>query len=213
MTLATVVYLLPWQFAQFSLATQAASLFFTYSLGFMNRDKLGAYIRTQTCALLVSYVLMFTNSMLVTSLFASLLCAIWVILLLDNYFGTNNWQKSLKSKIAGAILANTLLLLLTYSFKKFVLQFIVSNSQLAEDDSHIWDILKAKFSIGHHTFDTRLYTCSREFDFLEVVTLKKLTSTHVLTLAIVNFVFYGLLIAYKFIFSTVGDDKSLKANR
>jgi membrane-anchored protein YejM (alkaline phosphatase superfamily) len=46
-----LIYLLPWQFAQFSLATQAASLFALFALGFIKRKKMIEIISAQTVAL------------------------------------------------------------------------------------------------------------------------------------------------------------------
>lgn len=50
-TASTLLYLLPWQFAQFSLATQVASLYAMFALGFIRRQKLIEVISAQTCAL------------------------------------------------------------------------------------------------------------------------------------------------------------------
>ena len=51
LTASTLAYLLPWQFAQFSLATQTASLFAVYSLGFLCKRKLVEFVISQTIAL------------------------------------------------------------------------------------------------------------------------------------------------------------------
>ncbi len=192
MTLATVLYLLPWQFSQFSLATQAVSLFLTYSLGFISKTKLVAFMKTQTIALLITWTLMFANRMLITSLFFSLLCAIWIVLLLD-YLTNLKWQKSLKLKIFKVLIANILIIFLSILCKKMFLQFIVT-----EDDSHIWDILKSKFNSSFNTFDTRLYTCAREFDFVEKETFTKLFVTNLLPVAVINFLLYGIIEIYNF---------------
>jgi len=192
LTLATLLYLLPWQFSQFSLATQTASLFFTYSLGFISRSKLISFVKIQSIALLISYILMFANRMLITSLFVSLLCAIWIILLMDNLFNCD-WHKNLKLKIYKILVMNVSIVFLTILCKKTLLQFIVT-----EDDSHIWDILKSKFNSNHQTFDTRLYTCAREFDYLERETFAKLCATNLLIVAAMNCLLYGIIEIYKF---------------
>ena len=152
-------------------------------------------MKTQSIALLVSYILMFANRMLITSLFVSLLCAIWIILLMDNLLNVN-WQQSLKLKISKFFAANILIGFLTFFYKKIVLQFIV-----IEDDSHIWDILMSKFKSNFHTFDTRLYTCAREFDFLERETFTKLLTTNLLTVASMNFLLNGIIEIYNFFHS------------
>ena len=42
--------------------------------------------------------------------------------------------------------------------------------------AHIGDILRSKFT-DYKSFDTLLYTCAKEFDFLEYQTYRKLTLT------------------------------------
>lgn len=48
---STLLYLLPWQFAQFSLATQLSSLFAMFALGFIRRQKMIELVSAQTFAL------------------------------------------------------------------------------------------------------------------------------------------------------------------
>lgn len=88
-----------------------------------------------------------------------------------------------------------MLVILMFIFKKYILNFFLQQ----EDDSHIWDILKSKFDPKFHTFDTRLYTCAREFDFLELQTIFNLASTLLLPIALANFIFYLFLTIKKFI--------------
>ena len=45
---STVLYLLTWQFAQFSLASQMLSIFATYSLGYLSRNKLITIIKAHS---------------------------------------------------------------------------------------------------------------------------------------------------------------------
>lgn len=136
---------------------------------------------------------MFANSMLVTSLFASLLFAVWGILLVEmTCLDENKVQAtSLLKKMILTISRVLELGALASFYKKFLLQWIFQ----PEDDSHIWDILKSKFNESLHTFDTRLYTCAAEFDFIDIATIYKLIETGLLPLALINFVF----IAFKMI--------------
>ncbi len=140
--------------------------------------------------------MMFANSMLVTSLFASLLFAIWSIILIEMICLNSQLQvKSLPKKIALTILRVTAFCSLTIFYKKIILQKLFQQ----EDDSHIWDILSSKFNKSLHTFDTRLYTCAAEFDFIGIETIYKLTATGLLPLASVNFIYLTFKIISNFL--------------
>jgi C-mannosyltransferase DPY19L len=185
---STVLYLLTWQFAQFSLASQMLSIFATYSLGYLSRNKLITIIKAHSLSLIICYVLMFANTMLMTSLFASVLGSIWLLLFIDSYilkmYQLNSNRIIIKCFIT---IVNVLLIcFLIFITKEYVLKWTFQ----VEDDSHIWDILKSKLDNRLHTFDTRLYTCAKEFDFLETETFIKLTKTFLLPFALINFGFY-----------------------
>jgi hypothetical protein len=55
-------------------------------------------------------------------------------------------------------------------------KFILSTLLQMKDDAHIGDILKAKFGL-YKDFHTQLYTCAREFGFMEWEFITKTTST------------------------------------
>lgn len=84
LTLSTLVYMLPWQFAQFDLSTQTLAVFGAFAIRYLTRPKLLGFIRAQTIALCLCFILMFGNRMLVTSLHASLLAAVWSTLLIEH---------------------------------------------------------------------------------------------------------------------------------
>ena len=218
MTLSTLVYMLPWQFAQFSLGTQAAAVFATYSLGFLPRSKLVGYISAQTASLAICFVLMFANRMLMTSFFASLLVAVWLIIsaelsaefLLLLSFGKQqqppkNHHSSNAFEIVRTAIRRVLsLLLLMYLVKRHILSVLFAH----RDDSHIWDILRSKFDSSFFTFDTRLYTCAAEFDFLDARTILNVSYTLLLPLAVLNVAFYSLIILRR-VFITTRADREL----
>ena len=185
--LATVCFILTWQFAQFSLATQLMSLFATYSLGFLTKQKFVSILISHSVSLLICYALMFANRMLITSLYASLLVSLWLLLSFESIikFKIN----SILFKILITLSRVLVLIALLFVFKNYVLKLALQNF---EDDSHIWDILKSKFNNNLHTFDTRLYTCAKEFDFLEWETLIKLSKTLLLPLSILILIYYGI---------------------
>ena len=204
--LSTLAYLLPWQFAQFSLATQIASLFALYSFGFTTREKFTQILVSQTFALLICTILMLGNQMLVTSLFGSLLFSSWVIILAERLVFTYQHPNSRIQKILFSIFRIFLLLVLTFLSKKFVLESLFS----LEDDSHIWEILRSKFDSNFQTFDTLLYCCAKEFDFLEYQTLYKLTATLLLPIAAGVVVFYSFKIVKQY-FSEAKDTEDFSA--
>jgi hypothetical protein len=189
LSISILINLLTWQFSQFSLATQTLSLFLTYSIGFLPKYKLIAIIRAKTLALVVCFILMFANKMLITSLFSSLLCSIWIICSIETKFNS-------KSKVFNLFLRLILLLVLICVFKSSFFKYLIQS----KDDSHIWDILKSKFNSSFRTFDTSLYLCSREFDFIDSQTLIKLTKTCLIPISGLVFIFYGIILIEKFVF-------------
>uniref|UniRef100_A0A8C6U8R9 Dpy-19-like 1, like (H. sapiens) n=1 Tax=Neogobius melanostomus TaxID=47308 RepID=A0A8C6U8R9_9GOBI len=75
---SNLCFMLPWQFAQFVLLTQVASLFASYILGYLAASKMQSILVTHMMTLAVCFILMFGNSMLLTSFYASSLISIWV---------------------------------------------------------------------------------------------------------------------------------------
>ena len=64
----------------------------------------------------------------------------------------------------------------------FVIKHVLFPS--ADDDAHIRDILKSKLIPTFRTFDTQLYTCAKEFDFIDKETIIKLCRTGLLPLSV-----------------------------
>jgi hypothetical protein len=205
---STVFYLLTWQFAQFSLASQMLSIFATYSLGYLSRTKLITILKAHSLSLIICYVLMFANSMLMTSLFASVLGSIWLFLFIDSYILKMNELNANRIVIKCLItIVNVILIcFLIFVTKEYLLKWTFQ----VEDDSHIWDILKSKLNNRLHTFDTRLYTCAKEFDFLENETFFKLTKTFLLPFALVNFGFYAIKLLVDY--CSVGENSDFDDN-
>ncbi|XP_047455192.1 dpy-19-like 1, like isoform X2 [Mugil cephalus] len=83
---SNLCFMLPWQFAQFVLLTQVASLFASYILGYLAAAKMQSILVTHMITLSVCFILMFGNSMLLTSFYASSLVSIWVIIALRDRF-------------------------------------------------------------------------------------------------------------------------------
>jgi C-mannosyltransferase DPY19L len=180
--LSTLFYLLPWQFAQFSLATQLIALFIIYSLNLLQLKTLITILKIETLALFTCFILMYANKMLLSSLFGSIILTIWTLIsiekLINKVFAASNAKEGDES------LTRVIVSFATRIFSFISIFIIIKKSKIIsltinshDDDSHIWDILQSKFNKTFATFDTRLYTCAKEFDFIEFETLKKLTQT------------------------------------
>uniref|UniRef100_A0A8C8SSK6 C-mannosyltransferase DPY19L1 n=1 Tax=Pelusios castaneus TaxID=367368 RepID=A0A8C8SSK6_9SAUR len=152
---SNVFFMLPWQFAQFVLLTQIASLFAVYVVGYIESHKLQKILCAHMASLALCFILMFGNSMLLTSYYAASLAVIWVRILL----------KHMRS------ISHLLII--------FILFYIFCQA-------HISNLLKSKF-IGYKDFDTLMYTCAAEFDFMEKETPLRYTKTLLLPVVLVVF--------------------------
>uniref|UniRef100_A0A7N6B715 Dpy-19-like 1, like (H. sapiens) n=1 Tax=Anabas testudineus TaxID=64144 RepID=A0A7N6B715_ANATE len=144
LSVSNLCFMLPWQFAQFVLLTQVASLFASYILGYLGAAKMQSILVTHMITLGVCFILMFGNSMLLTSFYASSLVSIWLFFFLP-----------LQVMQGLAWVGSTVLL-------KFMLSTILG----ASDDAHISGLIKSKFT-SYRDFHTLMYTCAAEFDFME----------------------------------------------
>uniref|UniRef100_A0A671M2B9 Probable C-mannosyltransferase DPY19L1 n=1 Tax=Sinocyclocheilus anshuiensis TaxID=1608454 RepID=A0A671M2B9_9TELE len=151
--ISNIFFMLPWQFAQFVLLTQVASLFASYILGYLSPAKMQSVLVTHMISLAVCFLLMFGNSMLLTSFYASSLVSIWV-----------SW---------------TVMQCLAWVVSTVILKFMLSVIFGASDDAHISSLIKSKFS-SYKDFDTMMYTCAAEFDFIETETLIRYIKTMLL---------------------------------
>uniref|UniRef100_G1NHJ9 Dpy-19 like C-mannosyltransferase 1 n=1 Tax=Meleagris gallopavo TaxID=9103 RepID=G1NHJ9_MELGA len=153
---SNIFFMLPWQFAQFVLLTQIASLFAVCIMGYIDSCKLQKILSVHMVSLVVCFILMFGNSMLLTSYYAASLVVIWGILeLTPRVFKRNRSQVCMWVIEGCAWLVGTV-----------TLKYLTSLAFGVADDAHIGNILKAKF-IGYKDFDTLMYTCAAEFDFME----------------------------------------------
>ncbi|XP_040021503.1 dpy-19-like 1, like [Gasterosteus aculeatus] len=156
---SNLCFMLPWQFAQFVLLTQVASLFASYILGYLAATKMQSILVTHMVTLAVCFVLMFGNSMLLTSFYASSLVSIWAIIALRDRFaqvfkpGVVIWLMQGLAWVGSTVL----------------LKFLLSSVLCASDDAHISALIKSKFT-SYKDFHTLMYTCAAEFDFMELET-------------------------------------------
>uniref|UniRef100_A0A669EPU1 Dpy-19-like 1, like (H. sapiens) n=1 Tax=Oreochromis niloticus TaxID=8128 RepID=A0A669EPU1_ORENI len=147
--ISNLCFMLPWQFAQFVLLTQVASLFASYILGYLAAAKMQSILVTHMITLGVCFVLMFGNSMLLTSFYASSLVSIWVNLVFVLFFSIQVMQG------------------LAWVCSTVLLKFLLSTVLGASDDAHISGLIKSKFT-SYKDFHTLMYTCAAEFDFMEL---------------------------------------------
>nr|XP_025146974.1 probable C-mannosyltransferase DPY19L2 isoform X4 [Bubalus bubalis] len=125
--LSNVAFMLPWQFAQFILFTQIASLFPMYIVGYIEPNKFQKIIHANMISVLLCFVFMFGNPMYLSSYYSSSL----IITLIR-----------LSDLIAARILRYT-------------------------------------------DFDTLIYTCAPEFDFMEKATPVRYSKTLLLPTIVV----------------------------
>ncbi|XP_039938707.1 probable C-mannosyltransferase DPY19L1 [Hirundo rustica] len=173
---SNIFFMLPWQFAQFVLLTQIASLFAVCIMGYIDSSKLQKILSAHMVSLLVCFILMFGNSMLLTSYYAASLVVISAIL---------EWSpkvlKKRKREVYVWVIEGC-----AWLFGTVTLKYLTSRVFGIADDAHIGNILKSKF-IGYKDFDTLMYTCAAEFDFMEKETPVRYTKTLLLPVVLVVF--------------------------
>ncbi|XP_030060393.1 protein C-mannosyl-transferase DPY19L1 [Microcaecilia unicolor] len=174
---SNVFFMLPWQFAQFVLLTQIASLFVLYVLGYIDSLKLQKILYTHMASLGLCFILMFGNSMLLTSYYASSLAVIWGV--------TVNRAELLKWCPTEAI--SWVIQGLAWLLGTIILKLLTSYILGVADDAHIGNLLKSKFT-SYKDFDTLMYTCAAEFDFMEKETPVRYSLTLLLPMVLVIFV-------------------------
>ncbi|XP_074756913.1 protein C-mannosyl-transferase DPY19L1 [Athene noctua] len=173
---SNIFFMLPWQFAQFVLLTQIASLFAVCIMGYIDSCKLQKILSAHMVSLVVCFILMFGNSMLLTSYYAASLVVIWGILELSPKVLKSGRREIYIWVIEGC----------AWLFGTVTLKYLTSLVLGIADDAHIGNILKSKF-IGYKDFDTLMYTCAAEFDFMEKETPVRYTKTLLLPVVLVVF--------------------------
>ncbi|KAI2545530.1 DPY19L1 isoform 7, partial [Pan troglodytes] len=146
--ISNVFFMLPWQFAQFVLLTQIASLFAVYVVGYIDICKLRKiiYIHMGILAMKPHFLKINVSEL-----------SLWVIQGCFWLFGT------------------------------VILKYLTSKIFGIADDAHIGNLLTSKF-FSYKDFDTLLYTCAAEFDFMEKETPLRYTKTLLLPVVLVVFV-------------------------
>ena len=179
------------------------SLGLLYVLEMLPFDRFLFIVSTQLLSLMITAVLMFGNRMLLSSLFSTTLYAFALGSLVDSFLFPPSNRRLVVSVRRLASLSISFVVI-----KFVVIRFLFSSP---DDDAHIWDILKSKLFPPFKTFDTQLYTCAKEFDFIDKETIWKLTSTGLLPLAFI--VLLRLSIDFlRNLFGKGNDDKERVSN-
>ncbi|MCL4129947.1 UNVERIFIED_CONTAM: hypothetical protein GTU68_026367 [Idotea baltica] len=158
-------YLLCWQFAQFTLVANIGILYGFYTVGLSPPLPMLLALLGSLFALVNALIVQFGNQMLLASPLAGILVGV----LLLYVFIEPLLQTLPPPTNVGAQLA---FLFISSMASKIELSRMLS----IEDDEHIINLLVSKFT-NYSDFDTKLYTCAKEFDFLPKETLRKLTET------------------------------------
>ncbi|XP_068094395.1 protein C-mannosyl-transferase DPY19L1-like [Hyperolius riggenbachi] len=186
---SNVLFMLPWQFAQFVLLTQIASLFAVYLLSFLDSEKFLKILYTHKVSLAFCVILMFGNSMLLTSYYASSLLVTCLIV-----------KKKVFMDLEMNTFARLVLQVFTWILGTVILKAFISKIIGVTDDAHIFNILKSKLT-SYKDFDTLMYTCAPEFDFMEKETPWRYLRTLLLPVVLLVFCIICSM-TIKYIFSS-----------
>ncbi|XP_011360816.1 probable C-mannosyltransferase DPY19L2 [Pteropus vampyrus] len=172
--LSNVAFMLPWQFAQFILFTQIASLFPMYIVGYIEPSKFQKIIYMNMISVLLCFVLMFGNPMYLSSYYSSSLLMTWVIIL-----------KRYKIQRLGVSELNFWLIQgFGWLCGTIILKFLTSKILGVSDHIRLSDLIAARI-LRFTDFDTLIYTCAPEFDFMEKATPLRYTKTLLLPVVMV----------------------------
>ncbi|XP_037804782.1 probable C-mannosyltransferase DPY19L1 [Penaeus monodon] len=161
----TLAYLLCWQFAQFTVVAVVGIVYAMYTIGIIHPIPMLLVLLGTSYGFLNNVVLQFGNTLLVASPLAGCLLGVLLLyLFLEPIIQHLPFPTSMGVQLA--------FLFVSCAACKIELSRIFG----VEDDAHIINILKAKFT-NYSDFHTLLYTCSAEFDFLPHETVFKLNET------------------------------------
>uniref|UniRef100_A0A915L3G7 C-mannosyltransferase dpy-19 n=1 Tax=Romanomermis culicivorax TaxID=13658 RepID=A0A915L3G7_ROMCU len=177
----TVCFMISWQFASFVLSTQVGCIFVVYVLGYARGETLKSVTHGFLIGLATSFVLLFGNEMLLTSLFFSSLITLLLILSIERFY-----QKLYFRPVV------VFMQILSFAVGTLSIKFLFGQIFHVKDDAHVFDILRSKFT-DYSDFHTRLYTCAAEFDFLGAETFWKLAYTLLLPVGLILLLLIAVL--------------------
>ncbi|XP_071454391.1 protein C-mannosyl-transferase DPY19L1 [Hetaerina americana] len=210
---STVACLITWQFAQFVLTTQAIILFIMYLVGIINHHHILVYTLGMAVGIQHSIALLCGNELLAFSFLVCLLAPILIFTVGAERLQFHYEQKAKKLKAAQhegsetspqnaqtpepednakpkrmsveMMITRLLVGLPATIFSALYTKDRLSKIMGTEDDAHIFDLLRSKFTTFKN-FHTMLYTCSPEFDFLGFDTIEKIMWTLLLPAAFLS---------------------------
>ncbi|XP_037078366.1 probable C-mannosyltransferase DPY19L1 [Pollicipes pollicipes] len=170
----TAISLLFWQFSQFVLLTQTWLLYLLWVVGVLSTTQLKGILAAQLLGLVTAFMLLFGNRMLLCSLLTGAVLALLLVAL------TLEDLLLLLPPPAGALARLGLGIVGTVG-----LRLELTHLLGVHDDNHVWNILRSKLG-KYRDFDTLLYTCAPEFDWLQPATVSQLSSTLLLPCALLG---------------------------
>lgn len=173
--------LLFWQFSQFIFLTQTAIFFVMEQLKIIDLKSLCMLLHSHFCGLHMALLLLQGNDMLKSSLYSSFFIVVSAYCL---------FFSSLRVKVENRLdlFVEIWLILLRIGIvicASLYLKKIISDFLDVQDDSHIWDILYAKFT-SYRNFHVLLYICSDVFDFLPFSSVKKMFFSQLIPLVVLS---------------------------
>ncbi|XP_073921401.1 probable C-mannosyltransferase DPY19L2 isoform X3 [Castor canadensis] len=172
--LSNVAFMLPWQFAQFILFTQIASLFPMYVVGYIEPSKFQKIIYMNMVSVILCFILMFGNPMYLSSYYSSSLLMTWAIIL----------KKNKIQRLGVSELNFWLIQGCAWWCGTIILKFLSSKILGVSDHIRLSDLIAARI-LRYTDFDTLIYTCAPEFDFMEQATPLRYTKTLLLPVVLV----------------------------
>uniref|UniRef100_A0A8C5NYP9 Dpy-19 like 2 n=1 Tax=Jaculus jaculus TaxID=51337 RepID=A0A8C5NYP9_JACJA len=188
---SNVAFMLPWQFAQFILFTQIASLFPMYVVGYIEPSKFQKIIYMNMISVILCFILMFGNPMYLSSYYSSCLLVTLALILKKNKI-----QRLRVSELSFWVIQGC-----AWWSGTILLKFLTSKILGVSDHIRLSDLIAARI-LRYTDFDTLIYTCAPEFDFMEKATPLRYTKTLLLPLVLVitYFIFKKVKIFFQNLF-------------
>nr|XP_020824757.1 probable C-mannosyltransferase DPY19L2 isoform X4 [Phascolarctos cinereus] len=192
---SNVAFMLPWHFAQFILFTQMASLFPMYIVGYIEPYKFLKIILVNMVSVAICFVLMFGKSTYLSSYFASSLIITWGFMK----------KRSKVQKLQSSQYTIWLIQGFLWWSGTIVLKILLSQLLAVSDHIHLSDLITARI-LRYSDFDTLMYTCAPEFDFMEKETPLRYTKTLLLPVVVmISFLIFRKVIPDIFYMLSAGE--------
>ncbi|XP_023569136.1 probable C-mannosyltransferase DPY19L2 [Octodon degus] len=172
--LANVAFMLPWEFAQFILFTQVASLFSMYVVGYVEPSKFQKIIYMNMVSVILCFILMFGNPIYLSSYYFSSLLMTWVIILKRNKI----------HRMGVSELNFWLIQSCGWWLGTIIMKLLTSEILGVSDHISMTDLLAARI-LRYTNFDTLMYSCAPESYFMERVTPLRYIKTLLLPVVMV----------------------------